>query len=133
MGEPRFWAVGGRGGGDRGAATIWTVGIMALIFSVATAVVFAGTARVARHRARNAADLSALAAARLAFADPARGCAQASSLAVGNGAKLVRCSIDAYGIADVQVTVVLSLPAVGSQVITAEARAGPVHIADTTG
>lgn len=118
---------------DRGAATIWVTGLMALVFFVATAIVFAGTARVARHRARSAADLSALAAARLAFADPERGCVEASSLAAGNGAELIRCSIDGYGIADVQVTVRLSLPALGDRTITADARAGPVHVADAVG
>ncbi|MEV8636727.1 Rv3654c family TadE-like protein [Streptosporangium sp. NPDC051023] len=119
--------------GDRGAATVWMVGFMALIFVVASAIVLAGTARVARHRARSAADLSALAAARLAFADPRRGCAEASLSAVGNGTRLMRCSINGYGIADVQVTVRLSLPALGSRLITASARAGPVYIADAIG
>ena len=122
--------VGGSGGGERGVATIWAVGLMAVVFVVTAAIVLAGTARVARHRVRSAADLSALAAARLALADPKRGCAEAFSLAVGNGAKLVRCSIDGYGIADVQVVLRLSLPVLGDRKITAAARAGPVHIAD---
>ncbi|GAA3108970.1 Rv3654c family TadE-like protein [Streptosporangium carneum] len=133
-GEGRRGRQAGSGGqagkGDRGAATIWVVGLMTLIFIVATAIVFAGTARVARHRARSAADLSALTAARLAFADPERGCGKASLLATSNGARLVRCSVDGYGIADVQVTVRFSLPVLGGRVITTAARAGPVHIAD---
>ncbi len=117
---------------ERGAATIWMAGLMALVFVVGGAVVLAGMAKVARHRARSAADLSALAAARLAFADPARGCVRASSLAAENGARLVRCSIDGHGIADVQVAVRLRLPMLGSRTVAADARAGPVHIADTT-
>ena len=128
-------AEGGWGKRWRGAgvATIWAVGLMALVFVVAAAIVLAGTARVARHRVRSAADLSALAAARLALADPERGCAEAFSLAVGNGARLVRCSTDGYGIADVQVVLRLSLPVLGDRKITAAARAGPVHIADLAG
>ncbi|MGV9774094.1 Rv3654c family TadE-like protein [Streptosporangium sp. NPDC003464] len=108
-------------------------GLMALVFAVAAAVMFAGAARVARHRAQSAADLSALAAARLAFAAPDRGCAQASSLAGENGAKIMRCSIGGDGIADVQVAVRLSLPVVGNLTIMAGARAGPVHIAGFIG
>ncbi|WP_371781425.1 Rv3654c family TadE-like protein [Streptosporangium subroseum] len=115
---------------ERGSATIWMVGLMALTFAVAAAVTFAGMARVARHRAQSAADLSALAAARLAFADPNRGCAEASSLAVGNGAKVTRCSIDGDGIADIQVALRLLLPVAGGVTVMAGARAGPVHISD---
>ncbi|WP_433258684.1 Rv3654c family TadE-like protein [Streptosporangium sp. CA-135522] len=118
---------------DRGSATIWAVGLIALIFAVATAVMFAGAARVARHRVQAAADLSALAAARLAFAAPDRGCAEASSLAESNGARIMRCVVGADGIADVQAVVRLSLPVVGDRAITADARAGPVHIAGPIG
>ncbi|MEU0518802.1 hypothetical protein [Streptosporangium sp. NPDC006007] len=45
----------------------------------------------------------------------------------------MRCSIDGYGIADVQVVLRLSLPVLGDRKITAAARAGPVHIADLAG
>ncbi|WP_406319297.1 flp pilus-assembly TadE/G-like family protein [Streptosporangium sp. NBC_01639] len=119
------------GGRDRGAATVWAVALIALIFVVAGAVVSAGVARVARHRAQSAADLSALAAARLALAAPERGCAVAASLAEGNGARIIRCSVHGDGVAQVQVAVWLSLPLVGARRITADARAGPVHVADT--
>ncbi|WP_342742893.1 Rv3654c family TadE-like protein [Streptosporangium canum] len=120
-------------GRDRGAVTIWVAGLMALVFAVTATIVFAGTARVARHRAQSAADLSALAAARLAFAAPERGCAEASSLAEGNGAMITRCFIDGDGIADVQVAVGLSLPVLGDRTIMANARAGPVDIAGFIG
>jgi secretion/DNA translocation related TadE-like protein len=128
----RRWT-GNEMGKERGSATIWMIGLMTLIFAVAAAVTFTGMARVARHRAQSAADLSALAAARLAFADPDRGCAEASSLAVGNGAKVTRCFIDGDGIADVQVAVRLSLPVAGGLTVATVARAGPVHISDLTG
>jgi len=120
----------GREDTQRGSATIWTVGLMALVFAVAMAVVFAGMARVARHRAQSAADLSALAAARLAFADPGRSCLRASSLAADNGARITRCSLGEGGVADIEVVMEVSLPLKGTVAITSRARAGPVHIAD---
>ena len=112
---------------QRGSATIWMVGLMALVFAVAAAVVFAGMARVARHRAQGAADLSALAAARLAFANPGRSCRRASSLAADNEARVTRCSLGDGGIADIEVAMEISLPLKGMVVITSRARAGPVH------
>ncbi|WP_329088928.1 Rv3654c family TadE-like protein [Streptosporangium sp. NBC_01469] len=120
----------GRANAQRGSATIWTVGLMALVFAVAVAVVFAGMARVARHRAQSAADLSALAAAKLAFADPGRSCLRASSLAVDNEARVTRCSLSDGGIADIEVAMEISLPLKGPVAVTSRARAGPVHIAD---
>ncbi|MFF4413795.1 Rv3654c family TadE-like protein [Streptosporangium sp. NPDC001559] len=122
-----------RRGEDRGGATIWMAGFMTLALTVMAAIMFAGTVRVARHRAMSAADLSALAAARLAFADPRRACAQAASLAQNNGVRLTRCSVNGHGVADVQVTVRLRLPAFGPQTVTAVARAGPVQLTVPTG
>ncbi|MFF4987983.1 Rv3654c family TadE-like protein [Streptosporangium saharense] len=108
--------------------TIWMAGFMTLILMVMAAIMLAGTVRVARHRAMSAADLSALAAARLAFAAPGRGCSLAASLAEDNGTRLTRCSINDHGIADVQVTVRFHLPALGPQTVTAAARAGPIQL-----
>jgi secretion/DNA translocation related TadE-like protein len=118
---------------ERGSATVWTVAVMAVLFMLAVTVMLAGTARVARHRAQAAADLGALAAARLAFTEPGRGCAEAASLAAANGARLLRCSTGADGIVDVQVSVGFSLPVVGDREAAAKARAGPVHITDPAG
>ncbi|GAT67977.1 hypothetical protein PS9374_03638 [Planomonospora sphaerica] len=118
---------------ERGSATVWTVAVMAVIFTLAVTVVLIGTARVARHRAQTAADLGALAAARFAFTEPGRGCAEAASLAAANGARLLRCSTRADGIADVQVAVGFSLPVAGDRKASARARAGPVHITDQAG
>lgn len=120
-----------RGDGERGSATVWAVGLAALLFAVVMAVVFTGAVRVARHQAQAAADLSALAAARVAFADPGESCGKASLIAAGNGAEITRCSVGDDGIADVQAAVWLSLPVPfgsGGTRVTARARAGPVHI-----
>ncbi|GIH80389.1 Rv3654c family TadE-like protein [Planobispora longispora] len=120
---------------ERGSATIWMIGVAAVVFTAAVAVTIAGSARAARHRVQAAADFGALAAARLALADPARGCAEAALLAAENDARLTRCDIGADGVAVVRTTVRLSLPVVGDREIMAHARAGPVHIAGppTTG
>ncbi|GII02187.1 hypothetical protein Pta02_41950 [Planobispora takensis] len=109
------------------------IGLIAVISTVVLAVTFAGAARVIRHRAQTAADLGALAAARLAFADPDAGCAEAASLAVTNGARLTRCVVGDGGVATVRVTVSFTLPVVGVGEVVAHARAGPVHIAESAG
>ncbi|GGL36740.1 Rv3654c family TadE-like protein [Planomonospora parontospora] len=118
---------------ERGSATVWTVAVMAVLFALAVTVVLTGTARVARHRAQSAADLGALAAARLVFTEPGRGCAEAASLAAANGARLLRCSTGTDGIVDVQVAVGFSLPVAGDREASARARAGPVYITDRAG
>ncbi|GAA3443539.1 Rv3654c family TadE-like protein [Planomonospora venezuelensis] len=122
-----------RSPGERGSATIWMAGVLAVIFAVAAAAVFAGAARVARHRVQAAADLSALAAARLAFADPVRGCSEAASLAAENGARLMGCAAGDDGVVTVRTACRFSLPVVGEREIAAYARAGPVHITGPTG
>ncbi|MFS1301030.1 Rv3654c family TadE-like protein [Streptosporangium longisporum] len=122
-----------RKGGDRGSATIWTVALMALVFAVAMAVAFAGTARVARHRAQGAADLSALAAARLAFVGSDRSCAEAASIATKNGSAVTRCSVGDDGIVEIEVAMKVVLPLKGRVVMAARARAGPVHVTDPDG
>lgn len=116
---------------ERGSATIWAVAVAAAVWAVAAALMAVGAARVGRHRAQSAADLSALAAARLAFVVPDRGCARAEALARANGAEVTGCVVGQDGIADIQVTVRLSLPVLGPRPITALARAGPVYIAES--
>ncbi|MET9338644.1 Rv3654c family TadE-like protein [Nonomuraea sp. NPDC003804] len=109
---------------ERGSATLWCVALSALLFTVAMTFVLVGTVRVAHHRAQSAADLSALAAARWAFASPEKACERASRLAAQNGAGLVRCALTETT-ADVTVSVELSLPGVGERTVHARARAGP--------
>ncbi len=84
---------GGRGE-DRGSATVWVVGAVALLCVVFGAVLAVGQAVVVRHRAAGAADLAALAAADhwSEGTDPA--CATAGRIARAQGARLVRCVIE---------------------------------------
>ncbi|MFG3437984.1 Rv3654c family TadE-like protein [Nonomuraea sp. NPDC047897] len=112
--------------GDRGSATLWGVALMGLLMAVATALATVGSVRVARHRVNDAADLSALAAARLAIADPGRACARAASLAEDNGVDLAKCEIDGE-VADVWTSLLISVPVMGTRELTGRARAGPAQ------
>ncbi len=75
----RRWT--GRRGGDRGSATVWSVGAIAVLCVVFGVVLALGQAVATRHRAAGAADLAALAAADH-WADGRRSaCARAERLA----------------------------------------------------
>ncbi|MEU7003703.1 Rv3654c family TadE-like protein [Nonomuraea sp. NPDC046570] len=112
---------------DRGSATIWCVAVMGLVLMVGMTFAIVGAARVAHHRAQSAADLSALAAARRAFADPVEACAHAATLAQANGAVLLECAI-IEPVAEVTTSVSFALPGLGTRAVTGHARAGPAEI-----
>ncbi|MEV0228510.1 Rv3654c family TadE-like protein [Nonomuraea sp. NPDC050786] len=109
---------------ERGSATLWGVALMGILMTVAAGFATVGSARVALHRANSAADLSALAAAKLAMTDPAAACARAAALAAQNGVELTRCQIT-QEIADVWTSLPVSLPLLGTRTLTGRARAGP--------
>src|SRR5690349_13220242 len=54
---------GGRRAGEGGAATIWVVALIGMVWTFGVTVMVAGGVRAARHRAHAAADDGALAAA----------------------------------------------------------------------
>jgi secretion/DNA translocation related TadE-like protein len=85
---------------------------------------------VARHRVNTAADLSALAAARLALIDPEAACERASALATRNGVQLIECKIT-NEIADIWTSLSISLPVVGTRTLTGRSRAGPAAATPT--
>lgn len=97
---------------------------MGLLMAVATALATVGSIRVAHHRVNSAADLSALAAAKLALIDPEGACERASTLAAQNGVELTQCKIT-DDIADVWTALRLSLPLLGFRTLTGRSRAGP--------
>ncbi|MEV0351870.1 Rv3654c family TadE-like protein [Nonomuraea sp. NPDC050680] len=109
---------------DRGSATLWGVAFMGLLMAVATALATVGSVRVARHHVHDAADLSALAAARLAILDPRAACDRARTVAARNGAHLLQCTLIGE-IADVRTSLTITLPALGTRTLTGRARAGP--------
>ncbi|MFJ4034913.1 Rv3654c family TadE-like protein [Streptomyces griseoluteus] len=79
--------------GDRGSATVWSLGVIALLCVVFGAVAGLGHAVVVRHRAAGAADLAALAAADHWAEGAEAACAAGRRVASAQGARLVRCAI----------------------------------------
>ncbi|MFY1635667.1 Rv3654c family TadE-like protein [Solwaraspora sp. WMMB335] len=112
--------------GQRGSASLWLLAVGLLLVAAGAVGALLGAARVARHQARVAADLAALAGAAQVFDGPAASCARATELAQRNNARLTSCVVAGL---DVVVTVeVPVLPATGIDgVATAHARAGPVR------
>ncbi|MFE4051915.1 Rv3654c family TadE-like protein [Streptomyces sp. YIM B13518] len=106
---------------DRGSATVWSVGAIAVLCVVFGVVLALGHAVVVRHRAAGGADLAALAAADHWTEGGTAACARADRVARAQGARLVRCVITGE-VSDVSV-------ASGRGPFTAEirARAGPAE------
>ncbi|MFD5567990.1 Rv3654c family TadE-like protein [Streptomyces cadmiisoli] len=108
-----------RGDGDRGSASVWSVGVITVLCVVFGAVLALGHAVVTRHRAAGGADLAALAAADHWPRGSAAACARAERVAREQGTRLVRCVVVGE-VSDVTA-------AAGRGPFTAEvrARAGP--------
>ncbi|MFZ4153813.1 Rv3654c family TadE-like protein [Streptomyces pseudogriseolus] len=104
---------------DRGSASVWCVGAVAVLCLVFGVVLALGHAVVVRHRAAGGADLAALAAADHWARGAAEACARADRVARAQDARLVRCVMTGE-VSDVSV-------ASGAGPFTAEvrARAGP--------
>jgi secretion/DNA translocation related TadE-like protein len=110
---------------DRGIATIWAAGGMAVVLAMMVFGVHLGAAASSRHRAEAAADLAALAAASHAGdAEPAA-CAYAARVADGMAARLVSCRLAGWE-ATVEMEVAPPLSLGGWGVARGRARAGPV-------
>lgn len=113
---------------DRGSATIWVLGLGAVILAAAMTTVVRGSAVLARHRLERAADLSALAAAQQ-IGHAGQPCAAASRIATANAATLVSCAaqLDPAGRSGtVAVTLrrTVSFPLLGERALTSRSRAG---------
>ena len=112
---------------DSGAATVWMLGLGAVIIAVALATVARGSAVLARHRLERAADLAALAAAEQ-IGRVGQPCAAASRIADENGARLISCTVrlDSSGRSGTVAVVLagtLHLPLVGARTLSARAKA----------
>ncbi|NHU84635.1 flp pilus-assembly TadE/G-like family protein [Kocuria sp. JC486] len=113
---------------DHGAGTVFGLIIVLVAIFLLGGVLLVGQAGVLKHRAGNAADLAALAAA-----DTARGlvpgdpCDAARRVAEENGAELLECSLVEPDLTTVDVTVGIDLPGVLSPLGQAKnvSRAGP--------
>ncbi|MET8896760.1 Rv3654c family TadE-like protein [Streptomyces albogriseolus] len=108
-----------RSAADRGSASVWSVGAVAVLCVVFGVVLALGHAVVVRHRAAGGADLAALAAADHWTRGAAQACERADRVARAQDARLVRCVMTGE-VSDVSV-------ASGAGPFTAEvrARAGP--------
>ncbi|MFB7931308.1 Rv3654c family TadE-like protein [Streptomyces sp. NPDC056039] len=104
---------------DRGSATVWSVGAIAVLCVVFGVVLALGQAVAIRHRAAGGADLAALAAADHWAEGGTAACARAGGVARAQGVRLVRCEV----VGDVSEVMAAS----GRGPFTAEvrARAGP--------
>lgn len=108
---------------ERGAASVLALAVIAVIVVSTGAVLVLASAVAASHRARLAADLSAVAAARTLqlHGDAGLACAAAGGVARANRAELTGCSTSGG-----QVTVSTRVrPAVWPEPALARARAGP--------
>ncbi|KUL46826.1 Rv3654c family TadE-like protein [Streptomyces regalis] len=76
---------------DRGSATVWSVGAIAVLCVVFGVVLALGQAVASRHRAAGGADLAALAAADHWAEGGTAACARAERVARAQGVRLVRC------------------------------------------
>lgn len=128
---------------DRGAATLWTVGLLLLLVTAAGLGVAVTVTTAARHRAQTAADLAALAGAgRFGVAPggsaPGAVCVRAGEVAAANGAALVRCTATPTGPRSGEVAVVVRVsfrlgpgPGAGGHEALARARAARLPAAAT--
>ena len=116
---------------ERGAGSVLTVAVMALVVFVGLAVLGAAQVITARARATTAADAAALAAAPTTFPPLAGGgspMAEALRVAEANGARLVSClcsQVATFEPRQVEVTVVfpVDLPVLGRRWVEASSAA----------
>ncbi|MEU8890372.1 Rv3654c family TadE-like protein [Streptomyces sp. NPDC048442] len=103
---------------ERGSATVWALGVVALLGVVFTGVLAMGQAVVARHRAGSGADLAALAAAGEWTRGEGAACGRAEEVAGAQGVRVVGCVVRGE-VADVSVAA-----GVGPYEAVVRARAG---------
>jgi secretion/DNA translocation related TadE-like protein len=114
---------------ELGSASVLMVGIVGVVVAVSSAVLLIAGYAVGYHRARAAADLSALGGA-AAFQQGRDACAEAARTARQNGARVDRCdlvgdAIDFVVTVGVSVATPTRIPQL-PRTVAAEAHAGPV-------
>ncbi len=111
------------GSPEGGSATLWMLGVCAVLLVAASSVGVLGAVVLARQRAAGVADLAALAGAQDALAG-GDGCATAARLVVVSGGQLVACS-SATGEVELEVSLSLPRPLTALGAARVRARAGP--------
>ena len=110
--------------GDRGVATVWAAGAIAVLMSMAVFGLHLGQAVVVRHQAESAADLAALAGAGMVVAGEQYACAQARRVTDRMRVQLVSCRTRGWDVlVDVAARPSGWLGGLGAA--TGRARAGP--------
>ncbi|UUU37050.1 flp pilus-assembly TadE/G-like family protein [Streptomyces sp. CA-210063] len=104
---------------DRGSATVWAVGAIAVLCAVFGAVLTLGQAVVVGHQAAAAADLAALAAADHWMKGGEGACATAERVARAQRSRLVHCEVEG------EISDVTAASGIGPLTAEARARAGP--------
>lgn len=112
-------------GQDRGVATVWAAGAIAVLMSLTVFGLYLGGAMLARHQAQSAADLAALAGAGRALAGERVACSRARAVTERMRVRLVTCSVRGWDVL-VQVSARPGGPLGGLGEATGQARAGPV-------
>ena len=121
---------------DAGSASLWALSLAMVLWVCVAAVMLAGVAVVARHRAATAADMSALAAASVIARSEgdgdggagSKGCAAANAIAFANNAIVTSCQVIGQV---VDVTARVRIPALSwlggleLDAVSMRARAGP--------
>ena len=110
---------------DRGVATVWAAGAVAVLMSMAVFGLHLGTAMVARHHVESAADLAALAGAGMAVAGERYACTQARRVTDRMRVQLLSCRTQGWDVlVEVGTRPAGWLGDLGAA--TGRARAGPV-------
>jgi secretion/DNA translocation related TadE-like protein len=109
---------------ERGSATVVMLGVISAVLMLTVTGLMLGSAVLASHRARAAADLAALAgaAALMRGEPPAEACQLASRVAVANHGRVQLCAVSG---AKVGLSVAVTPALAGLGVATARSLAGP--------
>ena len=109
--------------GDRGAMTVLTAFVVAVVLTAVVGVLLVGRAMVAAHVVRAAADLAAVSGAQ-ALRDGVDGCVEAERVGLANGAHRLECRVDGQDVV-VCARLRVDVGVFGGREAAAVARAGP--------
>ncbi|MEV6287283.1 Rv3654c family TadE-like protein [Kribbella sp. NPDC051770] len=109
---------------EQGSATLLVLCTAVLLFAAGTMATLWSAVSLATHRAKAAADLTALSTAQALQSGSPDPCALARDIATSNEATLITCTLTPET-ATIEVAVPLNLGVLGTPTITTTSRAGP--------
>lgn len=110
---------------ERGSGTLLAVGVVLGLLTAMVVGVLWAVVSVGHHRADAAADLVALGAAQALQSGETDACRTADRIAAAHAVQLTTCRVDGE-VVTVAVGVQLRMGALGTPMVKAEARAGPI-------